>query len=96
MNQLRKLPLAAALLGLAACADTPTAVVPSLAKVTAVPTADRYLVRVNGGAAKFTSAVSALGGKVAYIHDGAGIAVVSGLSGERATKLAGNASTTSG
>jgi subtilisin family serine protease len=51
-----------------------------------------YLVRLKGNAAGFQSSVEALGGSVSFIHQDAGIAVVSGLSAEGATQLAGASS----
>lgn len=83
--------------GLAACSDTstdgitaPAAGAPVLS-VAASETGE-YLVRLKGNAAGFQASVEALGGSVSFIHQGAGIAVVSGLSAEGATQLAGAAS----
>jgi subtilisin family serine protease len=80
--------------GLAACSDTstdgitaPAAGAPVLS-VAASETGE-YLVRLKGNAAGFQASVEALGGSVSFIHQGAGIAVVSGLSAEGATQLAG-------
>jgi subtilisin family serine protease len=92
MIQLRSIPVVAvSLLGLAACADAPTAAAPSLARAVAPSAEGRYLVHVNGNAAKFRSSVEALGGRVSFLHAEAGVAIVTGLSGEGATKLASNA-----
>ena len=99
MNQLRTLPLAALLLGIAACSDAPSAVAPapSLAKTAASTggsTTGQYLVRFrgNGVPADFASQVSALGGEVIFTHAGAGVAAVAGLTDDAASELAAKAS----
>lgn len=87
--------LLAAFLGVAACTDD------AHENITAVDTPafsvaeasnGQYLVRLKGNAGSFAASVEALGGKVAYLHEGASFAVVSGLTGNGATRLAAAAS----
>lgn len=80
--------------GLAACSDTSTDGITTPAagapvRSVAASENGEYLVRLRGSAAGFQASVEALGGSVAYIHQGAGFAVVSGLSADGATQLAG-------
>lgn len=80
--------------GLAACSDTSTDAITAPAagapvRSVAVSETGEYLVRLKGSAAGFRASVEALGGSVSFIHQGAGVAVVSGLSAEGATQLAG-------
>jgi subtilisin family serine protease len=83
--------------GLAACSDTSTDGITTPAagapvrSVGASETGE-YLVRLKGNAAGFQASVEALGGTVSFIHERAGIAVVSGLSADGATQLAGASS----
>ena len=54
--------------------------------------AGRYLVTFSGSIpSDFTSQVTVLGGNVTFAHAGAGVAVVAGLSGATADRLAGSA-----
>ncbi len=82
--------------GLAACSDTtdPITAPAAGAPVRSVAASENgeYLVRLKGNGAGFQASVEALGGAVSYIHEGAGIAVVGGLSAEGATQLAGASS----
>ena len=80
--------------GLAACSDTstdaitaPTAEAP--VRSVAASENGEYLVRLRANASGFQASVEALGGAVSYMHEGAGFAVVSGLSAAGATQLAG-------
>ena len=82
-------------LALAACtSDVPHPVSPSAdpsaARAAGIAAADRYIVAANGaGFAKgFEASIAALGGKVEFLHTGAGIAVVSGVSSASAPKIA--------
>ena len=83
--------------GLAACSDTSTGALTAPAagapvlSVAASETGD-YMVRLKGGAAGFRASVEALGGTVSFLHEGAGFAVVGGLSAGGATQLAGASS----
>jgi subtilisin family serine protease len=83
--------------GLAACSDTSTDAITAPAagapvrSVGASETGE-YLVRLKGNGNGFQASVQALGGTVSFIHEGAGVAVVSGLSAEGATQLAGASS----
>lgn len=81
--------------GLAACQDTLPGTLGSdisgpSASLAPSETGD-YMVRLKGNAGEFAATVAALGGSVRYIHEGAGFAVVSGLSSTAAGELAGNA-----
>jgi subtilisin family serine protease len=82
---------------LVACADRPTEpsrVVPKAASRSTAPSNDgRYLVaaRGNGFRGDFANAVASLGGTVENAHQGAGVAVVSGLSETAAARLAADA-----
>jgi lantibiotic leader peptide-processing serine protease len=63
---------------------------PESARLVAIPSvASEYLVLSNGNgfSTDFESAVSALGGTVETLHQGAGFALVSGLSADAATRL---------
>jgi hypothetical protein len=103
MPMLRSVPrpalalLLAGASGLAACSDTSTDAITApaagapVASVAASETGD-YMVRLKGNGGGFQASVEALGGTVSYIHQGAGFAVVSGLSAEGATQLAGASS----
>ena len=75
---------------LAACADSPTAVQPSVrnAVVATNPTAGRYILVADAFGADFATKVAALGGSVETLHKGAGIAIVSGIADANAAKLA--------
>ncbi|MET0395247.1 MAG: S8 family serine peptidase [Longimicrobiaceae bacterium] len=88
--------LLAAASGLAACSDTSTDAItaPAGAPVRSVGASEtgEYLVRLKGSGSGFRASVEALGGTVSFIHEGAGVAVVSGLSAEGATQLAGASS----
>ncbi|HEU0076049.1 MAG TPA: S8 family serine peptidase, partial [Longimicrobiaceae bacterium] len=80
--------------GLAACSDTSTDAITAPAAGAPVLSVGEsetgeYLVRLKGSAAGFQASVEALGGAVSFIHEGAGFAVVSGLSADGATQLAG-------
>ncbi len=83
--------------GLAACSDTSTDALTAPApgapvrSVEASPSGE-YLVRLKGNGSSFQASVAALGGTVSFIHEGAGIAGVSGLTAEGATQLAGASS----
>ena len=93
-----RLALPAIALALSACADQTTAptraLTPSSLSASLVaeasPTAGSYIVMARGDkfGADFTAKVEALGGKVRSVHNGAGIAVVTGLSSDGATSLA--------
>lgn len=85
----------AATVALAACQDmAPEAVTGAgagfpLASV--VSDADgEYIVRLRGRGQGFAAGVQAAGGAVKYLHEGAGLAVVSGLTSEAAASLAGH------
>jgi subtilisin family serine protease len=81
----RKIVLAVAALALAACSEpitSPRAAAPSLAKASTAATASagRYIVTLGGSGAALQERVQALGGNVLFLHEGAGIATVSGIS----------------
>ncbi len=82
---------------LAACSDTSTGAITAPAagapvrSVGASETGE-YLVRLKGNGNGFRASVEALGGTVSFVHEGAGVAVVSGLSAAAATQLAGASS----
>lgn len=82
--------------GLAACSDTSTDAItaPAGAPVRSVGVSEtgEYLVRLKGSGAGLRASVESLGGTVSFIHEGAGVAVVSGLSADAATQLAGASS----
>lgn len=85
--------------GLAACSDTSTDGITAPAagapvRSVAASENGEYLVRLKGNTAGFQASVEALGGTVSYVHEGAGFAVVSGLSADGATQLAGASSVT--
>jgi subtilisin family serine protease len=89
-----RLPLAlAGAFALAACTSEvplPTRPSPTSSSLSAAPSASvRWLVLANasGFARTFSAQVASLGGKVESRHDGAGLAVVSGLSATGAAKL---------
>ena len=91
-----RLPLAlAGAFVLAACTSEvplPTRPSPSSASRSAARSASvRYLVLANGSgfARNFSAQVAALGGAVESRHEGAGLAVVSGLSATSASRLRG-------
>lgn len=76
---------------LAACADQPTAVQPAVrhaAADVANPMAGRYILVGRNFGSDFASQVAALGGAVERVHQGAGIAVVTGISDAAASQLA--------
>src|SRR5215475_1249150 len=82
---------------LVSCAERPTEPVrrmtPLSARLVAVPSAaTQYIVlaKNSGFSADFDSTVSRLGGTVETLHQGAGIAVVSGLSDDAAAQLSRN------
>ncbi|HEV2736131.1 MAG TPA: S8 family serine peptidase [Longimicrobiaceae bacterium] len=80
--------------GLAACSDSSTGAITAPAagapvRSVAASENGEYLVRLKGSTAGFQASVEALGGAVSYIHERAGFAVVSGLSADGATQLAG-------
>ena len=93
MSRFRLLCSTCCALTLAACsADTPEPLAPIAAparasrSVAAAPS--RYILASNGGFAKDLAArVTALGGTLVRVHDGAGIAVVSGISSAAAARL---------
>jgi lantibiotic leader peptide-processing serine protease len=84
---------------LAACTDD---AVDDITAVSGTPAAlavaesdnGQYLVRLRGNTRSFTSSVEALGGTVMYMHGGASFAVVTGLTGAAAGRLAGAAAVT--
>lgn len=83
--------------GLAACSDTSTDAITAPAagapvRSVGVSETGEYLVRLKGNGNGFRASVEALGGTVAFLHEGAGVAVVSGLSAGAATQLAGASS----
>lgn len=88
----RRLSYLAGFLLLAACSDTPveysTSAAPRLGVVGEA--SNRYVVMLSSGttAEEFTRAATSLGGTVVALHEGAGFAVVEGLSSARAAKLA--------
>ena len=85
----RFLLLPTTLLAVAACSDSlplETSAAPSLS-VASAPAASRYAVLLKGGATKFAEQVSALGGTIELMHEGAGIAIVAGLSDAGALTL---------
>jgi len=63
---------------------------PQSARFDAIPVSPQYLVLSNGNgfSKSFATTVAALGGTVATLHQGAGFAVVSGLSADAAGRLA--------
>src|SRR6185437_11636939 len=83
-----------AVAALAACSEQPTQPMsrpaPSGRSADVVPTAGDYLVLATGDgfANNFASSVKALGGSVRFEHQGAGFAVVSGLTPTTAAQLA--------
>jgi subtilisin family serine protease len=85
-----------ALAALAACSEQPTQPLgrpaPSSRSADVVPTAGDYLVlaKANGFDKTFESSVKALGGSMRFEHQGAGFAVVSGLTPTAAAQLARN------
>lgn len=86
--------LVAGAFALAGCSDqaaTPLAptVATSRADETAAPAQHLVLFKANGVPADFEARVAALGGTVAFSHEGAGLAVVSGLSDDAAAQLRG-------
>ncbi len=92
-----RLALPAIALTLAACADQPTAPTRAIAPASksaslvaeASPAAGSYIVLAKGNnfATSFTAKVEALGGKVRSMHNGSGLAVVTGLTPETAQSL---------
>ncbi len=87
------LPIAALLCAaaLGACADDVTAPArPAPTFSTAAPEANDFLVAFegNGAPADFAARVASLGGTVTSVHNGAGIATVTGLSDAAAAQLA--------
>jgi subtilisin family serine protease len=81
---------------LAACADQPTAVQPVVRKAAvANAAAGRYILVGNAFGAGFADKIAALGGSVETVHQGAGIAVVSGISDAASAQLAGLGGVTS-
>jgi lantibiotic leader peptide-processing serine protease len=87
-------PAFVALTVLVSCAERPTepmkGIAPRSARLDATPSAPpQYIVLANGNgfSADFDSTVSSLGGTVETLHQGAGIAVVTGLSGHAAAQL---------
>src|SRR5262245_33668133 len=87
-------PAFVALTVLVSCADPPTeamrGIAPQSARLDATPSAPpQYIVLANGNgfSADFDRTVSSLGGTVETLHQGAGIAVVTGLSGLGAAQL---------
>lgn len=89
----RALPYVTGVLVLAACSDTlpvetPTATAPRLAVAGQAP--NRYVVLLSPStrAEHLRQAAASLGGSVAAVHEGAGFAVVEGLSAGAAARLA--------
>lgn len=93
----RFLLLSTSFLAVAGCSDslplqTSDAPAPAL-NVAAAPTAGRYAVLLKGGAAAdLAGRVAALGGTVELMHEGAGVAIIAGLSDHAALSLEGSAS----
>jgi lantibiotic leader peptide-processing serine protease len=90
--KLTVLPLAAAIVALAACSDNPVQPIPArrVSPVAAVSAArpGRMVVEFNGPVrGDFAARVAALGGTVDFVADGAGFAGVSGLTTEAAASL---------
>jgi hypothetical protein len=85
------LPLVGAL-ALAGCtADSPERLLaPTTPRASQAASASRFIVLANsnGFPKEFAARVAALGGAVETVHDGAGLAVVSGLTSDAATALA--------
>ena len=90
--RLTVLPLAATMVALAACSDSPVQPSPArAASATAAVSAarpNRMVVEFNGGVRDdFAARVTALGGTVNFVADGAGFAGVSGLTADAAASL---------
>src|SRR5687768_1832170 len=93
----RLLLLSTGFLAVAGCGDslplqTSGAASPAL-NVAAAPSAGRYAVLLKGGAAAdLAGRVAALGGTVELMHEGAGVAIIAGLSDQATLSLEGSSS----
>ena len=89
MNRWSLLRVVAVVVVLAGCVDDPVQPVRKSPPQYSTSADSRYIVELSGnGAANVRAAVAALGGSVDYVHAGAGIATVSGLTGDAAAALA--------